>query len=162
MGVRSVCRTSSSAAGIYYFKGSAPISPDDMASFNATVSQGIDSVASSQASLHDTLLERVNSAAFRSEIIARSSEEILSDILVAGEAVRLRLEQTRGLTQDLTLMNSRISTLDDSTTSLLKGIVYLISLRWVLSNMRLSRDSASGSEVVNEVMSNERPFSFSF
>lgn len=86
---------------------------------------------------------------------------MLSDIVAAGEAARLQLEQTRGLTQDFTLMNSRVSTLDDRMTSLLKGIVYLISLRWVFSNSRLSlgRD-VSGSEVVNEVMSNERPFSF--
>ena len=50
------------AAIAYYLKGSAPASPDDMALFHTAVSQGIDSVASSQASLHETLSERVNSA----------------------------------------------------------------------------------------------------
>lgn len=44
---------------------------------------------------------------------------------------------------------------------MLKGIVYLISLRWVFSNNNANRNEATGTEVVNEVMSNERPFSFS-
>ena len=47
------------AAGVYYLKGSAPSSPDDMASFHTAVSQGIDHVASEQASLHQTLSERI-------------------------------------------------------------------------------------------------------
>lgn len=44
-------------------------------------------------------------------------------------------------------------------TSILRGIVYLISLRWALGHN--SADGATGPEVVNEVLSLERPFSFS-
>lgn len=63
------------------------------------------------------------------------------------------------MTQDLNQLHSRVSNIDDRMTALLRGIVYLISLRWVFSNTNSSRN-VSGSEVVNEVMSNERPFSF--
>ena len=141
------------AAIAYYLKGSAPASSDDMASFNATVSQGIENVASSQASLHQTLSERVNSVAFQADLLNRTSEGMLSDIAVAGDAARLQLEQTRGLTQDLTLMNDRVSTLDERMTSLLRGLLYLISLRWLLS--RRSEDvnvfSFENSDRVTEV-----------
>jgi hypothetical protein len=50
-------------AAVYYFKGFAPVSPDDMNSFTTAVSQGISNVASEQVSLGQTLSERVNSAA---------------------------------------------------------------------------------------------------
>ena len=124
-----------------------------MASFHTAVSQGIDHVVSEQASLHQTLLERVNSATFQADLLNRTSEGMLSDIAVAGDAARLQLEQTRGLTQDLTLMNDRVSTLDERMTSLLRGLLYLISLRWLLS--RRSEDvnvfSFENSDRVTEV-----------
>ena len=50
------------AAVIYYLKGFAPVSPDDMNSFTTAVSQGIDRVSSEQVSLGQTVAERVNSA----------------------------------------------------------------------------------------------------
>lgn len=54
-----------------------------------------------------------------------------------------------------------MSHLDERSTNIIRGIVYLIGLRWALINN--SADGATGSEVVNvnEVLSLERPFSFS-
>ena len=79
-----------------------------------------------------------------------------------------------GVTQDFIHLHSRVDNINDRMTVLLKGIVYLVSLRWVFS--RLRHNSAPGSapaedlapaeapavgcDVVNEVMSLERPFSF--
>ena len=68
---------------------------------------------------------------------------MLSDIASAGDAARLQLEQMTGVAQDLNLLHDRVSTIDERMASLLRGIIYLISLRWVLSR------HVSGSEVVN-------------
>lgn len=72
----------------YYLKGLAPASPDDMASLNTAVSAGIPNISSEQASLSVSLSERVNSAEFRADLLNRSTEGILSDIVAAGEAAR--------------------------------------------------------------------------
>ena len=73
-------------AAVYYLKGFGPVSPDDMNSFTTAVSQGIDRVSSEQVSLGQTVAERVNSAAFRADLLNRTSEGMLSDIAAAGPA----------------------------------------------------------------------------
>ena len=101
----------------------------------------------------------VNSAAFRADQLNMSTEAMLRDIAFAGDAARIQLEQTYMVTQDLNQLYSRVSYLDERSTNIIRGIVYLIGLRWALTNN--SADGATGSEVVNEVLSLERPFSFS-
>lgn len=90
---------------------------------------------------------------------------MLSDIAAAGDAARHQLEQMTGVTQDFIHLHSRVDSINDRMTVLLKGIVYLISLRWAFFRHNSSESAsdlapAAGSEVVNEVMSNPRPFSF--
>lgn len=147
------------AAAIYYLKGFAPSSSDDMASFNAAVSEGMNNISSEQASLSRVVSEMVNSADFRAAQLNVSTEVMLSDIAAAGDAARLQLEQMGGITQDLNQLHNRVDNVDNRMTVLLKGIVYLVSLRWAFSNTNSSLH-VSGSEVVNEVLSLERPFSF--
>ena len=153
------------AAGVYYLKGFAPVSPDDMATFRTVVSQGVENVASEQVSLNQTLSDQVNSAAFRAEMLNRTSEGMLSDIAAAGDAARQRLEQMTGVTQDFIHLHSRADGINDRMTTMLRGIVYLISLKWAFSRgstPALTEDftPVAGSDVVNEVMSLDRPFSF--
>ena len=66
-----------------------------------------------------------------------------------------------GVTQDFIHLHSRVDTINDRMTVLLKGIVYLISLRWAFSRLRHNSNGSTpdltpvaGSDVVNEVMSN--------
>ena len=153
-------------AAVYYIKGLAPVSPDDMNSFTTAVSQGIENVASEQISLGQTVGERVDSVAFQADQLNRTSEGMLLDIAAAGDIARQQLEQMTGVTQEFIHLHGRVDTINDRMTVLLKGIVYLVSLRWVFYRLRqnpgsaLAEAPAAGSDVVNEVMSSERPFSF--
>ncbi|MCO5558330.1 hypothetical protein L7F22_011910 [Adiantum nelumboides] len=72
-----------------------------------------------------------------------SSETILRDLVAAGNAAQLQLE--RADNQD-----------PQGRRNLLVGIIHLISLRWALSSRANSR-RATGEEVVNTVLSLDRP-----
>ncbi|MCO5569856.1 hypothetical protein L7F22_023570 [Adiantum nelumboides] len=72
-----------------------------------------------------------------------SSETILRDLVAAGNAAQLQLEQADN--QD-----------PQGRRNLLVGIIHLISLRWVLSS-RANSHRATGEEVVNTVLSLDRP-----
>lgn len=89
-----------------------------MDTFRDIVSQGLNNVNSEQVSLSQTLSERVNSAAFRADI--STSGEMLSDIVAAGDAARLQLEQMGRVGQEFNQLHSRVDTLNDRMTLFFK------------------------------------------
>lgn len=70
----------------------------------------------------------------------------------------------RTTAQDISQITERVDGVDGRFTHLLKGLLYLISMRWVIDRAirgdSISTDGIEAQEVVNEVMSHDRPFAF--
>ena len=141
------------AVGIYYYlKGFAPISPDDMDSFNASVSQQIANISSEQETLRQSVSEMVNTVEERVDLQNISIEEMLRDIVYTGESARRALEQTSHITEELNIMLSRASNIDSRSTVILKGLFYILGFRsaFIPNNLR-------GPSLLRELMSLPNP-----
>lgn len=114
------------------------------------MSEGINNISySEQAALNQALSDQTNSAIERLNIRNRTNEEMLADIANAGDVARMVLHFMRNTSQELSQLLSGVEGIDNRFNALLKGVLYLISMRWVIG--RAMKGESISTDGVNRV-----------